>query len=105
MIRQAIRMKVYPDKHEEYKKRHDEIWPELEKAIKAYGCHSYSIWLDEEKHLLFGYLEIEDEKKWAQLPRTEINRKWWTYMQDVMETDKDNSPLTVQLKNVYNLSE
>lgn len=103
MIKKAIRMKVYADKHEEYKKRHDEIWPELEQAIKEHGCKSYSIWLDEETHFLFGYLEIEDEDQWSQLSKTAINQKWWSYMKDVMETNEDDSPVTVSLKNVFDI--
>lgn len=96
-------MKVYADKHEEYKKRHDEIWPELEQAIKEHGCKSYSIWLDEENNLLFAYLEIEDEDRWSQLSKTAINQKWWTYMKDVMETNEDDSPVTLSLNNVFNI--
>lgn len=96
-------MKVYPDKHEEYKKRHDELWPELEKEMKQHGCLNYTIWLDEETHFLFGYLEIEDESKWEKLPATEINKKWWNYMKDIMDTNKDNSPITSNLKNVFDL--
>lgn len=104
MIKKAIRMKVYPDKHEEYKKRHDELWPELKKELKQHGCLSYTIWLDEETNFLFGYLEIEDESKWAKLPATEINKKWWDYMKDIMETNEDHSPTTSNLKNVFDLN-
>ncbi|API90337.1 L-rhamnose mutarotase [Marinilactibacillus sp. 15R] len=103
MIKKAIRMKVYPDKHEEYKKRHDELWPELEKELKQHGCLSYTIWLDEETNFLFGYLEIEDENQWEKLPATEINKKWWDYMKDVMDTNEDHSPITSNLKNVFDL--
>lgn len=96
-------MKVYPDKHEEYKKRHDELWPEMVKMLKEYGCQSYTIWLDEDTSYLFGYLEIEDEKRWGNVPKTEINQKWWEYMADVMETKQDYQPITQNLKKVFEL--
>lgn len=103
MIKKAVRMKVYPDKHEEYKKRHDQLWPEMEKMLKEYGCLSYTIWLDEETNYLFGYLEIENEGKWANVPETEINQKWWEFMKDVMETHPDHSPVSKDLKKVFEL--
>lgn len=103
MIKKAIRMKVYPDKHDEYKKRHEELWPEMEEMLKKHGCRKYSIWLDEETDYLFGYLEIEEESKWAEVPNTEINQKWWKYMEEVMDTNSDSSPVTKDLKQVFEL--
>lgn len=103
MIKKAVRMKVYADKHEEYQKRHDTLWPEMEKMLRKYGCLSYTIWLDEETSTLFGYLEIENESKWSKVPETEINQKWWDYMEDVMETHPDNSPVTKDLRKVFEL--
>lgn len=103
MIKKSVRMKVYPDKHEEYKKRHDELWPEMKEMLKEHSCKRYSIWLDEESHYLFGYLEIENEEKWGKVPETDINQKWWKYMEDVMDTNSDSSPITKELKKVFEL--
>ena len=52
---------------------------------------------------MFGYIEIEDEEKWAQGADTAINRKWWDYMADIMETNPDNSPVSIDLKTVLHL--
>lgn len=103
MIKKAIKMKVYPEQHAEYKRRHDELWPEMEQMLKAHGAISYSIFLDEETSTLFGYLEIEDEARWAQTAQTEINKKWWDYMEDIMETNPDHSPVSVDLLPVFEL--
>lgn len=103
MIKKAVRMKLYPGLKEEYAKRHDELWPEMREMLKEHGALSYSIFLDPETDYLFGYLEFEDEGKWASVPDTEINRKWWDYMKDMMETNPDHSPVSVELEQVFEL--
>ena len=103
MYKKAILMKVYPDMHEEYKRRHHEIWPAMVKGLKEHGVKSYSIHLDEETSCLFGYLEIEDLDVWNAFSSTEINQKWWEFMEPVMETNKDSSPVTKDLKLVFSL--
>jgi len=103
MIRKAFVMEVYPDQHEEYEKRHNEIWPEMVKELKNHGAHNYSIFLDKETNQLFGYIEIEDEEKWKQMALTEINQKWWAFMEPVMKTNSDNSPVSKDLKEVFHL--
>lgn len=75
----------------------------MKTMIHEYGGRNYSIFLDEETNVLFGYLEIEDEEKWAQSADTEINRKWWDYMVDIMDTNPDNSPVSTDLVPVFHL--
>ncbi len=60
MKRIAFKMKLFKGCEEEYKKRHDAIWPELEALLKETGIEDYSIFLDEETNSLFGVLKIED---------------------------------------------
>src|SRR5690349_14871338 len=95
LIRKAFKMKVYPNKQEEYEKRHQEIWPEMVDELHRHGASNYSIFLDKETSTLFGYVEIEDEEKWSRMASTEINQKWWRYMEPVMETNPDSSPVTI----------
>ncbi|MBU7591503.1 L-rhamnose mutarotase [Metabacillus halosaccharovorans] len=104
MIRKGSIMFVYKDKYEEYQRRHDELWPEMEKELKEHGAHNYSIFLDEESGQLFAYLEIEDEERWNQMASTDICQKWWTYMEPLMETNPDNSPVSKELKSVFYLA-
>ena len=96
-------MTVYKDHYEEYQKRHDELWPEMEAELKAHGVHKYSIFLEKETGKLFAYLEIEDEEKWSEMPNTAINKKWWDYMEPIMETNPNNSPVSIDLKEVFHL--
>jgi len=103
MITKAFRMSVNPDRHEEYEKRHNPIWPELEAALKSHGVHNYSIFLDPETHDLFGYAEIEDEDRWAAIAGTDVCKKWWAYMKDVMPSNPDNSPVSKDLVRVFHI--
>ncbi|MDN6634048.1 MAG: L-rhamnose mutarotase [Enterobacterales bacterium] len=103
MIRKAFVMQVNPDAHAEYQRRHSPIWPELEAELKAHGAHNYSIFLDEKRHLLFGFVEIESEARWNAIAQTETCQRWWKHMSDVMPSNADNSPISDELKEVFYL--
>lgn len=103
MIRKSFKMRLFEGKKVEYKKRHDKLWEEMKRMIKEYGGKNYSIFLDEETNILFGYIEIENEELWAKTGETEICKKWWKYMADIMETNSDNSPVTIELKEMFHL--
>lgn len=103
MIRKSFKMKLYPGMEKEYEKRHNELWPEMKDMIHEYGGSNYSIFLDEETLVLYGYIELEDEAKWAKSADTAICRKWWDYMADIMETNPDNSPVSIDLRRVFTL--
>ncbi len=92
MIRKAFRMKLKPGNEAEYKKRHDEIWPELSQELKKAGICDYSIFLDTDSLTLFAVQKLENDNTASQLPEKQIMRKWWDYMTDIMEVNPDNSP-------------
>lgn len=94
-------MKLFPGYKEEYRKRHGEIWPELVKMLKDQGVGNYSIFYDEETNILFAYQEQSGESSSQDLGTEEIVKKWWKYMADIMETNPDNSPVTVPLEQVF----
>jgi L-rhamnose mutarotase len=97
----AFRMNLFPGFAAEYEKRHDEIFPELAQALKEAGVSDYSIWHDPESNALFGILTRTDDHTMVDLPNTEIMKRWWKHMADVMETDADNVPVQVPLKRVF----
>jgi L-rhamnose mutarotase len=101
MERIAFKMKLFPGHVAEYKKRHDEIWPELSQLLKSAGISEYSIFLDETTNSLFGVLKAKDRKALDNLPKHPVMQKWWTYMKDIMETNPDHSPVSVPLKEVF----
>lgn len=99
----GFKMKLYPGMEEEYKKRHNELWDEMKDMIHEHGGENYSIFLDRGTNMLFGYIEIEDEEKWKKGADTAINRKWWHYMADIMETNEDESPVSWDLNLMFHL--
>lgn len=103
MVRKAFTMKLYEGMAAEYEKRHNALWPEMKDIIHEYGGKNYSIYLDTKTNILYGYIEVEDEEKWAKSADTAINRKWWDYMADIMDTNPDNSPVCIDLKPVFHL--
>jgi len=104
MIRKAFLMRVNPDAHAEYKRRHDEIWPDLAAVLKKHGASNYSIFLDAERSQLFAYVEIESEERWADVANTEVCRRWWRFMRDIMPSNPDDSPVSSELLDVFHLS-
>jgi len=103
MHRIAFKMKLFQGKGDEYKKRHDAIWEELKELLKQTGISDYSIFLDTETNDLFGVLKIEDPIKLEQLPNHPVMKKWWSYMKDIMETNEDESPISVKMSEVFYL--
>jgi L-rhamnose mutarotase len=103
MIRKASIMHVDPGAHGEYARRHAELWPEMAAVLKGHGVHNYSIFLDPVRHLLFAYVEVESEDRWAAIAGTPECRKWWTFMRDIMRTNPDDSPVSEELSEVFHL--
>ncbi|EJF31110.1 MULTISPECIES: L-rhamnose mutarotase [Enterobacteriaceae] len=101
MIRKAFVMRVNPDAHEEYQRRHSPIWPELEEVLKQHGAHRYAIYLDEQRHLLFATVEIESEARWNAVADTDVCQRWWQHMRDIMPSNPDGSPVSQALKEVF----
>jgi L-rhamnose mutarotase len=99
----AFRMNLFPGRAAEYRKRHDEIFPELVTALKDAGVSDYSIWLDPESGHLFGILTRTDDHTMDALPDTEIMKRWWAHMADIMATDADNVPVQIPMKRVFYL--
>ncbi len=103
MKRAAFIMKLKKGFESEYKKRHDDIWPELSEELTKAGVSDYSIFLDESTLTLFAVQKLSDDNTADNLPETQIVRKWWNYMADIMEVNQDNSPVCVTLTEVFHM--
>jgi L-rhamnose mutarotase len=103
MKRHAFKMKLKPGVVAEYKKRHDEIWPELLAALRDAGISDYSIFLDEETLTLFAVQEQTENNTAANLPNHPIVKKWWAYMAPLMDVNPDNLPCCGELRAVFHL--
>jgi len=103
MIRKAFLMTLQSGCQDKYKKRHNPIWPELQEVLKEHGVHNYSIFLERGSNKLFAYAEIESEERWQQIAQTETCRRWWSSMKELMLTNPDDSPVAVDLDEVFHL--
>ena len=103
MVRKGFKMKLHPGMEAEYARRHAALWPEMQAMIHEYGGRNYSIFLDRDTLTLFGYIELEDEARWNESANTAICRKWWDFMADIMDVNPDNSPVAVDLVDVFHL--
>ena len=99
----AFRMKLHPGREDEYRRRHDAIWPELAALLREAGISDYSIHLDRETGTLFGVLWRRDGHGMDALPGHPVMRRWWAHMADIMETNPDGSPVAVPLETVFHL--
>ena len=99
----AFKMKLHPGMEDEYRKRHDEIWPELVEILKASGVSDYSIHLDRETNTLFGDLTRPANHNMTAQPDHPVMKRWWAHMADIMDTNPDNSPVQSDLVMVFHL--
>ncbi|KKC33767.1 L-rhamnose mutarotase [Devosia psychrophila] len=97
----AFKMQLNPGMAAEYKKRHDEIFPELADLLHEAGVRDYSIHLDEETNTLFGVLWRRTDHTMAALPATAVMQRWWAHMADVMATNDQNEPISVNLVPMF----
>lgn len=103
MQRYAFRMLLNPGCVDEYKRRHDAIWPELAMLLKQTGISNYSIRLDPETNVLFACLERRDDHTMDELPRREIMRRWWEHMKDIIAVNPDGSRVAMPLVEMFHL--
>jgi len=101
MQRLAFKMYLNEGQKEEYKKRHNELWPELRQLLKGAGVSEYSIFLDEETGILFAFQKVSGDGGSQDLGQTEIVKKWWAFMAGIMKTNPDNSPVSIPLEEVF----
>ncbi len=103
MRRKAFIMRLNPGMAAEYRKRHDEIWPELKAELGKAGVYNYSIYLDRQSNTLFAYQELADDADDEELPNAPVVKRWWHMMKDIMATNPDESPESETLEEVFHL--
>ncbi|MFN8830349.1 MAG: L-rhamnose mutarotase [Labrys sp. (in: a-proteobacteria)] len=99
----AFTMRLHPGKADEYRRRHDALWPELAALLREAGIANYSIHLDPATNILFGYLERRADHGMEALPLHPVMKRWWAFMGDIMETNPDGSPVAVPMIEMFHL--
>ena len=103
MQKHAFRMRLHQGCEDEYRRRHDEIWPELVALLKDAGISDYSIHLDRETNILFAVLWRSDDHQMDDLPTHDVMKKWWAHMADIMDSHSDNEPVVTDLETVFHM--
>ena len=103
MRREAFKMYLKPGCEEEYIRRHNLIWPELKQLLSDSGVSDYSIFWDRDTNILFAVQKVSGEGGSQDLGNTEIVQTWWAYMADIMETNPDNSPVSIPLPECFHM--
>lgn len=96
-------MSVHRGQEEEYARRHQPIWPELEATLLEHGVRTYSIYLDPATNDLFAYVEFESQERWNAVAATGVCQRWWKYMREVMPSNADASPVSCELREVFHI--
>jgi len=103
VIRKAFVMSVHEGHEAEYERRHRPIWEELEQTLKDHGVVNYSIFLHPQTRQLFAYVEIADEARWNAIASTDVCKRWWAHMKEIMPSNPDNSPVGLELREVFHI--
>lgn len=103
MRRAAFKMKLNPGMKEEYRKRHDEIWPELKELLHTSGVRDYSIFFDEQTDTLFAVQKVTSDGGSQDLKEDPVVQKWWAHMADIMECHPDNEPVSMPLEELFHM--
>jgi len=100
----AFKMRLNPGMDQEYRRRHDALWPELATLLRAAGISDYSIYLDPETRILFGVLWRRADHGMDALSQHPVMRRWWAHMADIMEVSADNEPVAVPLVPMFHMT-
>ena len=103
MVRKGFRMSVHAGHQAEYEKRHQPIWPELERTLVLHGVRTYSTFLDRATNDLFAYVKFESEEQWAAIAATDVCQRWWRHMRELMPSNSDSSPVALELREVFHI--
>ena len=101
--RDAFKMFLKPGFKDEYQRRHAAIFPELKQLLTETGVRNYSIYLDEDTNVLYAYQEVEGDQGSQDLGANPIVQRWWAYMADIMETNPDNSPVSIPIPEMFHM--
>lgn len=101
--RTPFRMQLKPGMADEYRRRHDDLWPELAALLHDAGIRDYHIFLDPQTNALFATLKLTADNTRESLPAHPVMRRWWDHMADIMDVEPDNKPCEWPLAHMFTL--
>ncbi len=100
----GFRMQLNEGQVQEYKQRHDDIWPDLVSLLKEAGISDYSIFLHEDTNSLFAVLRRTNDHTMDSLPLEPVMQRWWAHMADIMATGENNEPVVEPLERLFHMA-
>ena len=96
-------MQLREGQAEEFHRRHDPVWPQLQALLEDEGVSNFSIFLHPQTHQLFAYAEIASEERWDVITRAEVYRDWWASLRELVDVAEDNTPVATELRELFYL--
>ncbi len=101
----SFRMQLHAGQAEEYRRRHEAIWPELVEQLRSAGVIDYRIFLDESSLALIAVMTRRTDHTLDDVRKHPVMKRWWAMMADIMDTNPDQSPQTFPLREVFRLTD
>lgn len=94
MERACFTFEIYPHMIDEYKKRHDEIWPELVEVIENAGLKNYSLFRRDTTVIAYVECHPDIATAFGKVGESEVNTRWSKWFEEViLELTDDNGDL------------
>ncbi len=92
MNRVCFTLQVKTDLLDEYRARHDAVWPDMLDALSRHGWHNYSLFLRDDG-LLIGYFETPGTlgEAVAGMSSEPVNDRWQDEMARFFESSGDHA--------------
>jgi L-rhamnose mutarotase len=99
----AFCLRLRPGTEAEYRRRHDEIWPEMRAMMQDAGILHYEIHLRREDGSLFAFIVRKPGSSMAAFPSNPVWQRWQKHMADILIQDAGGGPLRTPLERVFRL--
>ena len=92
-----------PGQAAEYERRHRPIWPEFEAMLVEHGVRTLQIFLDARTRISSATSRSRTRRDGRRSPQTDVCRRWWRHMREIMPANPDDSPVSRGLREVFHI--
>ena len=103
MTRYCFTFEIRPGAEAEYKRRHDEIWPELVTVIEEAGVSNYSLFRRGTQVIAYCECEPDVATAFAKIGATDANRRWSEWFEDIIVALTDEDGNLFEAEEVWHL--